>query len=646
MVTKKLVEDLAVMVLALGVAIFLTPSVVAVAAEKESAEANAGEPPYSPHADARYSQNLYWGDTHLHTSYSTDAGLVGNLLGPEDAYRFARGEQVTSSSGLPVRLDRPLDFLVVSDHAENLGLAEMIRQSDPDLLKTEYGKKWHDLFKSGKGYDALMEWAHALIKGDDKIKNSKLAQSMWDNVAAAADKYNSPGLFTAFIGFEWTSTPDGNNLHRVVIFKDGADKTRQVLPYSQFDSLDPEDLWRYMAGYEEKTGGSVLAIPHNSNVSNGLMFAVEKFNGQPMDKDYAERRMRWEPLVEVTQIKGDSETHPKLSPTDEFADYGRWDKANLMGSIPKEDWMLQHEYARSALKLGLQLEDKIGVNPFKFGMIGSSDAHTSISSVGEDNYWGKFAANEPSQDRYKHYVIKSPLDEKYSTYGWDELASGLAAVWARDNTREALFEAMRRKETYATTGSRITVRFFGGWDYQEGDAERSDMVEIGYTKGVPMGGDLMSGTAGKSPTFMVAALRDPMGANLDRIQIVKGWMDAAGELHEKVYNVVVSDGRTIGANGEVQAVGTTVDLSNASYTNSIGDAELRALWRDPEFDPAQRAVYYARVLEIPTPTWIAHDEYYFHVKAPDGLPKMGQDRAYTSPIWYLPRETPKLSSLQ
>ena len=636
MVTKKLVEDLAVVVLALGVAIFSTPSVAAGAAEKERVEANAGEPPYSPHADARYSQNLYWGDTHLHTSYSTDAGLVGNLLGPEDAYRFARGEQVTSSSGLPVRLDRPLDFLVVSDHAENLGLAEMIRQSDPDLLKIEYGKKWHDMFKRGENYSALMEWAYAMMKGDDKIKNSKLAQSMWDNVAAAADKYNSPGLFTAFIGFEWTSTPDGNNLHRVVIFKDGADKTRQVLPYSQFDSLDPEDLWRYMAGYEEKTGGSVLAIPHNSNVSNGLMFAVEKFNGQPMDKDYAERRMRWEPLVEVTQIKGDSETHPKLSPTDEFADYGRWDKANIVGSIPKEDWMLQHEYARSALKLGLQLEDKIGVNPFKFGMIGSSDAHTSISSVGEDNYWGKFAANEPSQDRYKHYVIKSPLNDKYSSYGWDELASGLAAVWARDNTREALFEALRRKETYATTGSRITVRFFGGWDYREGDAERSDMVEIGYTKGVPMGGDLMSGTAGKSPTFMVAALRDPMGANLDRIQIVKGWMDAAGELHEKVYNVVVSDGRTIGANGEVQAVGTTVDLSNASYTNSIGDAELRALWRDPEFDPAQRAVYYARVLEIPTPTWIAHDEYYFHVKAPDGLPKMGQDRAYTSPIWYLP----------
>ena len=265
--------------------------------------------------------------------------------------------------------------------------------------------------------------------------------------------------------------------------------------------------------------------------------------------------------------------------------------------------------------------------------------------IGGIHRWA-FAANEPSQDRYKHYVIKSPLNDKYSSYGWDELASGLAAVWARDNTREALFEAMRRKETYATTGSRITVRFFGGWDYQEGDAERSDMVEIGYTKGVPMGGDLMSGTAGKSPTFMVAALRDPMGANLDRIQIVKGWMDAAGELHEKVYNVVVSDGRTIGANGEVQAVGTTVDLSNASYTNSIGDAELRALWRDPEFDPAQRAVYYARVLEIPTPTWIAHDEYYFHVKVPDGLPKMGQDRAYTSPIWYLPRETPKLSSLQ
>ncbi len=595
----------------------------------------APKAPYSPYANPQHAQRLYWGDTHLHTSYSSDAGMIGNTLGPAEAYRFARGEQVTSSSGLPLRLDRPLDFLVVADHAENLGLAEMIRRADPELLKTEAGREWHALFKQGQGYQAFLAWAKSVVAGEDRIGNEKAVAAMWDEIIAAAEKYNAPGLFTSLIGFEWTSTPQGNNLHRVVVFRDGPEKVGQVLPYSLFDSQNPEDLWRYMAAYEERTGGSVLAIPHNSNLSGGLMFAVETFDGKPFDKNYAQRRMRWEPLLEITQIKGDSETHPKLSPADEFADYGRWDKANILGSIVNEDWMLPYEYARSALKLGMKLQGEIGENPFKYGFIAGTDAHTSVSAVGEENYWGKLAANEPSKDRYKHYVIKSPLDEKYSSFGWQELGSGIAAVWAKDNTREELFDAMRRKETYATTGSRIAVRFFGGWDYAPKDVWRSDMVDIGYARGVPMGGDLKAASA-KAPSFMVAAMRDPMGANLDRIQIVKAWVDGAGQPQEKVFNVAVSDGRKIAGDGSVAPVGSTADVATATYSNHLGATELRAVWSDPAFDPAQRAVYYARVLEIPRPTWIARDQAYFDMQAPDDVAKVVQDRAYTSPIWYQP----------
>jgi hypothetical protein len=424
-----------------------------------------------------------------------------------------------------------------------------------------------------------------------------------------------------------------------MIFKDGGDKASQVIPFSTFDSRDPEDLWKYLANYEMKTGGSILAIPHNGNLSNGLMFHVERLNGDDIDKAYAEARMRWEPLIEVTQIKGDGETHPKLSPNDEFADYGTWDKADIAGFKPKEDWMLQYEYARSALQVGLELEQKIGVNPYKFGMIGSTDSHTSLAATRDENYWGKFAGTEPSADRYEHYVIKS-LDgnEATSTFAWEEVASGLAAVWARENTREAIFEAMQKKETYATTGTRITVRFFGGWDYSKDDVYRPDAVSIGYKKGVPMGGDLSKKPADKkAPTFMVGALKDPWSGNLDRIQIVKGWVDEDGKRHEKIYDVAVADGRTIGADGRCKTpVGNTVDEKNATYLNNIGDAELRATWTDPDFNPKHAAVYYARVLEIPTPTWQAYDAKYFGTTMPEQVPLSHQERAYTSPIWYTP----------
>jgi hypothetical protein len=593
-------------------------------------------------ADANFAEGLFWGDTHLHTSYSTDAGMIGNRLGPEEAYRFALGEVVTTSSGQRARLIRALDFLVVSDHAENLGLAPMIAESNSELLKSEWGRELHDMVKAGNGYEAFLKWGEeAVAVNTDQIDNPKITRTVWDRQIAAAEKYNDPGRFTALIGFEWTSLnnmENPSNLHRVVFFKDSGDKAGKVLPFSTFDSEDPEKLWEYMAAYERDTGGTVMAIPHNGNLSNGLMFNIERLNGQPIDKGYAETRMRWEPLIEVTQIKGDGEAHPKLSPTDEWADYGTWDKADIAGFKPKEDWMLQYEYARTALQVGLQQEEKLGVNPFKFGMIGSTDSHTSLASTREENYWGKMASAEPSPDRFEHYVIKS-LDgsEATSTFEYETLASGLMAVWGRENTREALFDAMQKKEVYATTGTRMVVRFFGGWDYEESDVYQPDAVSIGYARGVPMGGDLPRSSGGKAPVFMVGALKDPWGANLDRIQIVKGWVDEKGERHERLYDVAVSDGRTIGSDGRCKTlVGDTVDEANATYLNNIGDASLRAVWTDPDFNPKHRAVYYARVLEIPTPTWQAFDASFFSVTMPDHVPLSHQDRAYTSPIWYTP----------
>jgi hypothetical protein len=594
-------------------------------------------------ADANFAEGVYWGDTHLHTSYSTDAGMMGNTLGPEEAYRFALGEEVVASHGERVRLIRPLDFLVVADHAENLGLAPFIAESNPELLKTEWGREVYDLVKAGKSRDAFQKWiGEAVTPGTDPIGNPRMMRSVWDRQIGFADKYNEPGRFTALIGFEWTSIATNQapgNLHRVVIFKDDRDRASQVVPFSAFDSADPEGLWEYMARYEEATGGSVLAIAHNGNVSNGLMFPVERLNGEPVDRSYAETRARFEPLYEVTQIKGDGEAHPMLSPNDEFADYGTWDKSDIVGLRPKEDWMLKYEYARSALQVGMQLEEKLGVNPYKFGMIGSTDAHTSLATTREENFFGKAAHLEPEANRWEHTIIASLSgNPELSSYSYESLAGGLAAVWARENTREGIFNGMQKKETYATTGTRIVVRFFGGWDYGEDEVYRPDAVAIGYRKGVPMGGDLPANPAGRhAPVFMVGAMKDPWSGNLDRIQIIKGWIDDNGERQERVYDVAVSDGRTIGSDGRCRTpVGSTVNVADASYLNTIGDAELRAVWTDPDFNPNHRAFYYARVLEIPTPTWQAYDSKRFGVTMPDYVTMFSQERAYTSPIWYTP----------
>jgi hypothetical protein len=437
-------------------------------------------------------------------------------------------------------------------------------------------------------------------------------------------------------GFEWTSTPAGDNLHRVVIFADGADKTNRTIPFSMFDSADPEDLWKYLAGYEDKIGGRVLAIPHNGNLSNGLMFGEKTFNGKKIDSKYAKTRMRWEPIIETTQMKGDAETHPLLSPEDEFANYETWDLSNLAGVAAKTEDMLQYEYTRSALKLGLELGKKIGVNPYKFGMIGATDTHTGLATTREDNYFGKYKSAEPGPNRHDTEVVPAQ-DPALRIFASQELAAGLTVVWTRENTRGEIFDAMKRKEVYATTGTRIRVRVFAGWNFEADDVTRSNFVDQGYRHGVPMGGELWKAAKGKIPGFMVRALRDPDGANLDRIQIIKGWLDKNGETHERIYDIAVSDNRKIDSNGRAKdPVGNTVNVDKATFTNTIGDALMTAYWQDPDFDPAEAAFYYVRILEIPTPRWTTYDAAFFGIKRPDNVPATIQDRAYTSPIWYTP----------
>jgi hypothetical protein len=591
---------------------------------------------YSPYAGRDFPTQVFWGDTHLHTNLSMDAGAFGNRLGLEQAYRFSKGEEVTSSSGITAKLSRPMDFTVIADHSDGMGFFTMIAGGDPRMMAAEDGRRWNKMINSGNGVTAALELIGKFSQGDMawRTNDPELMKPVWNEVVEAAERHNDPGNFTAFIGYEWTSLLKGNNLHRVVIYQDDGDKTRSVLPYTLADSADPENLWEALQRYEDKTGGSVLAIAHNGNLSNGLMFDTTTLAGKRLTRDYAERRQRWEPVYEATQIKGDGEAHPFLSPDDEFADYETWDLGNLDASSAKTDDMLAGEYARSALKRGLLLEKKLGVNPYKFGMIGSTDSHTSLPAVAEENFFGKHAGTEPSATRIDHPFMKAEIGE---IAGWQSAASGYAGVWARENTRASLWDAIKRREVYATTGTRMMVRFFGGWEFEAGDEKTRNPANVGYAKGVPMGGEL-NGDHGKAPSFLVGALRDPIGANLDRIQVIKGWLDGKGKLHEKVYDVAWSDAgsRELDGDGKLAPVGSTVDVANANWTNTIGDPELITLWTDPDFDPDQRAFYYARVLEIPTPRWTAYDAKYYKLNLPEHVPMTTQERAYTSPIWYNP----------
>jgi hypothetical protein len=631
----------------LAMAALVLPSVVLAQLPPPTDDAKDAFPAqkhYSPYAGRGFPTTVFWGDTHLHTGNSLDAGAFGARLLPEDAHRFARGKELTSSTGLKVKLSRPLDFLVVADHSDNMGFFPLLHSGDPKMLADPTGKKWYDMIQAGgqKGVAAAVEIIQALT-GNKFPKDLYLApgtaayRSAWEKTIAAAEKYNEPGRYTAFIGYEWTSTEKGANRHRVVVYRDGRDKASMMEPYTTlppYGSPDERDLWKWLRAYEDKTGGRILAIAHNGNLSNGVMFPiVDTFTGKPYDRAWAEERIKWEPLYEITQIKGDGETHPFLSPNDEFADYEIWDQGNLDLSEFKKDEMLQYEYARSALAIGMELEKKLGVNPYKFGFIGSTDSHTGLATAQEDNFFGKHSGAEPNPKRVEHPMAKVG-DAEYT--GWGMVASGLAAVWARENTREALFDAMKNKETYSTTGSRMLVRFFGGWNFTKKDAQNRLPAAVGYGKGVPMGGDLSKAPQGKAPTFLVAALRDPYSGNLDRIQIVKVWVDKSGKRQEKVYDAVWSGNRKPGRDGKLPKVGNTVDVANATWTNTIGSPELITVWTDPEFDPKIAAAYYARVLEIPTPRWTAYEAKRFGIKMKKEIPMVNVERAITSPIWYTP----------
>ena len=597
---------------------------------------------YSTGVNTDYPKRVFFGDLHLHSNISADAHSMGNLLlTSADAYRFARGEKVVASNGLPAQLKRPLDFLSVTDHAEFMGLYRMFTIEDPRLMSSDLGQAWrarYDTRPDPNESDPTRLMARNPIAAFVNSINdpnaerdaypAELQSAIWTDVARTADEFNSPGIFTAFTGYEWTAMRDGNNLHRCVILKDSADVTTGWAPYSAQSSSNPEDLWAALTEYESLTGGEALSIPHNGNLSNGLMWDTVDYDGDAIDSDYAQARMRWEPIAEVTQIKGDSETHPTLSPDDPFADFERWDEFNISNTVKTTPDMYPGSYARSALQRGLALERSAGANPYAFGMIGSTDDHTSLATAEEDNFFGKFANSEPGVRTGESRMAGLNAD-------WELGASGLAAVWAPANTREDLFAGMKRREVYATTGSRIVLRFFGGWNYEPDSVHSPYFETIGYRDGVPMGGDLAEPTS-DSPTFMVQAMKDPDAANLDQVQIIKGWIDSDGQTHEQIYYVALSDDRGVDPEtGLPEPVGSTVDLENVSFSNTIGAVQLSAQWTDPDFDSEQAAFYYARAIEIPRPRWSEYDRKAFDREFNEA-PRTVQDRAYSSPIWYHP----------
>ncbi len=527
-----------------------------------------------------------------------------------------------------------------------MGFAPDLQAGKPGVLAEPKGLEWYEGYTAGgeaagkAAFDIIANFSQMTLP--ELLLNSYSPGAdpfafTWEHIVNAAERHNDPGEFTAFIGFEWTSVPKGFNLHRNVMLRDGPTRALQVVPpvtQPPFGDTDPKALYEWLENYQEKTGGRAVAFAHNGNLSNGWMFPTEDtYHGGKVDEAYVNERAKWEPHYEVTQIKGDGEAHPFLSPDDEFSNYENWDVGNLDISELKTDDMLAGEYAREALKRGLALEEKLGVNPYKFGMGGATDGHTYLATAEEDNYFGKSVSAEPSPTRVQHPFVASDLG---AFEGHTLVASGYTVVWAAENTRSAIFDAFKRRETYATTGPRIGLRFFGGWGFEDADTLTRSPANVGYTKGVPMGSDLRPREGDGAPNFLIAALRDPIGANLDRIQVVKGWLDAEGKLHEKVYDVAWSDDREPDANGKIPAVGNTVDLQTASWANTIGTSEMITVWTDPDFDAAERAFYYVRVLEIPTPRWVVYDKVRYGIELPEDAVLIAQERAYSSPIWYTP----------
>ncbi len=622
-----------------------------------------------------YPDKLLWGDTHLHTNLSVDAYFLQNrTVDADTAYRFAKGEPVIHPyHRARMQLQTPLDFLAVSDHAELMGTPySLFTLDDKRLARTRLGKRLIELYNAGNRQDAFglfilaitlantpadqrpkkvglgtalaWRWQDLTSAPDyraratrwlisdptllEELENEDMFRSFWTKNLDAAAKHNKPGKFTTFAAWEYSPTPDGANLHRIVVTDDDPEKAKAYLPYSANDSGNPEDLWRWLAKTNAETGADFVSIPHNSNLSKGAMFAMLDYEGRPLTADYARLRAHWEPVAEVTQIKGTSETHPILSPDDEFAAF------EFFGRLIEAREDAEHtptvtpaDYVRSALKTGLEIEARLGVNPFKLGMIGSTDTHSGLASAEENNFTGKFGFDSVPENK-KAGAVVSELS------GWEMSASGLAAVWARENTRAEIFAALKRREVYATTGPRIAVRFFGGFDFSEADLAAADLSAVGYSKGVPMGADLSG--SGRTPSFLIQAVKDPKGANIDRVQIVKGWLGPGGRAQEKVYDTAWSAGREQDEQGRLSPVGDTVDIPTASYRNTIGAAELATVWRDPEFEPSQKAFYYVRVLEIPTPRNSTYDAAALGQAPPEGYAPAIQERAYTSPIWYSP----------
>ena len=594
-----------------------------------------------------FAERPLWGDTHLHTSYSFDVFMFGTPTStPENAYRFALGETVKSATTDEAwQLDRPLDFLVVTDHAEAVGSIKRLFEGDETFTNTKSGKAMLSIAGANEGnvaVEGLLRAYHFLqtvgtgaaedkefgvtpqdmwkdLHGGDKRK------SAWSDIIETADRYNSPGKFTTFIGWEWTSHPGGANLHRNVFTPVGADVAKNFLPFSATESSKPEDLWDWLTKTSKAHDADFVAIPHNPNVSNGMMFALEDSDGNPIDADYARRRMEWERIVEVTQIKGDSETHPRLSPTDEFADFETWNFVMLPdGPTPQP---VASEYARSGLKRGLEIEKTTGVNPYKFGMIGSTDSHTGLSTSSETAFAGKGQKDSRPELRGN----KTGLGK---SRGWDMGAAGLVAVWAPQNNRQSIFAAFKRKEVYATTGTRISLRVLSGDDLSLEDLKDQSSLATAYKTATPMGGEI---GGNKAPKILVQALKDPDGANLDRIQIVKGWVDKDEKAHERVFDAAWSGKRELTADGKLPAVGNSVDLKTGKYQNNIGAAQLSILWQDPEFEASQSAFYYVRVLEIPTPRYSLLNALVLGIGVSEtGRPAFLQERAYSSPIWFSP----------
>ncbi len=603
------------------------------------------------------STQVYFGDTHLHSSYSFDAFLNNNhSADPDTAYRWAKGQPVIHPyNRARVQIQTPLDFLVVSDHAEMLGVMKAVR-NDSDLF-ADLGlwaslKRWYAMrlmnnaIDTDTGFEFFGRFLPVAAQGEGHVDpvadpsnnigdvdifgdTTAVGTAAWTDIVASAERHNNPGTFTSLIGWEWSSIPTGANLHRIVISPDGAEKSNQYLPFGSNQSQYPEDLWQWLGDTQERTGARFLAIPHNSNISKGYMFDTTTLRGEEITADYATRRMAWEPVAEITQIKGDSETSSSLSPEDEFADFEGYE--HYIQNGPINYVATAADYIRPALKRGLAIEQKVGVNPYKFGLIGSTDSHSGLSSSEENNFWGKMAKDSTPETKSRPGADSALRD------GWNMSASGVAAVWAAENTREAIYAAFKRKEVYATSGPRMRVQLFAGWSFPDGAAEADDFAAIGYSNGVPMGSDLAAtGRTDQAPSFLLRAVKDPLEANLDRAQIVKGWVDAGGVEHEQVYNVAWSGERQLDADGHLPAVGNTVDLESARYSNSIGQAEFALQWTDPDFDPQHSAFYYARILQIPTPRNALFDARALGLDKPPKGPSTIQERAYTSPIWYQP----------